>query len=147
MAAHGDVDGALRELEYALAAHALLSHPVEHARTLLALGRLQRRANQRRRAGDTLDRALAVFEKAGAAQWADRTRAELTRLGLRRPAGDTLTPREEQVARRAAAGATNREIAADLSMSAKTVEADLARAYRKLGIHSRAELGALMGRR
>jgi DNA-binding CsgD family transcriptional regulator len=50
------------------------------------------------------------------------------------------------VARRAAAGATNREIAADLSMSAKTVEVNLARAYRKLRIHSRAELGALMGR-
>ncbi|MEW2357716.1 LuxR C-terminal-related transcriptional regulator [Spirillospora sp. NPDC029432] len=147
LAARGDVDGALRELERALLAHEPLPHPVENARTLLALGRLQRRANRRRTARETLERALAIFEEVGAARWAEQTRAELTRLGLRRPAGSGLTPREEQVARRAAGGATNREIAADLSISAKTVEANLARAYRKLGIHSRAELGALLGAR
>jgi DNA-binding CsgD family transcriptional regulator len=145
LAARGDVSGGIVELERALAAHAHLPHPVEHARTLLVLGRLQRRANRRRAARETLEFALGIFDELGAAQWASLTRAELSRLGLRRPAGAALTPREEQIARRAAAGATNREIAADLYISAKTVEANLARAYRKLGIHSRAELGALMG--
>jgi DNA-binding CsgD family transcriptional regulator len=47
----------------------------------------------------------------------------------------------------AAAGRTNRSVAAELAVSPKTVEATLARAYRKLGIRSRAELGALMARR
>lgn len=147
LAARGDVDDALGALERALVAHEKLPLPVDHARTLLALGRLQRRANRRRAAHQTLERAVAIFEEVGSGQWAELTRAELTRLGLRRPAGTGLTPREEQVARRAATGATNREIAADLCMSAKTVEANLARVYRKLGIRSRAQLGALMSER
>uniref|UniRef100_UPI00104174B8 helix-turn-helix domain-containing protein n=1 Tax=Actinomadura fibrosa TaxID=111802 RepID=UPI00104174B8 len=144
-AARGDVDGALAAFEEALAAYEHLPFPVGQGRTLLAMGRVQRRANRRRAARDGLERALALFEEVGAAGWAGLTRAELARLGLRRPAGPGLTPREEQVARRAAGGATNREIAADLYISVKTVEANLARAYRKLGIRTRAELGALMG--
>jgi DNA-binding CsgD family transcriptional regulator len=58
-----------------------------------------------------------------------------------------LTPTEEQVAKLAAIGRTNREVAKELFISPKTVEANLARAYRKLGIASRAELGAVMAAR
>jgi DNA-binding NarL/FixJ family response regulator len=58
-----------------------------------------------------------------------------------------LTPTEEQVAELAAAGRTNREVAVELFMSPKTVEANLARAYPKLGIASRAQLGAVMAAR
>lgn len=143
-AGHGDLVGALEALDEALGIHQRLPHPVEHARTLLVLGQLQRRANQRRNAQATLERARAIFDGVGAAQWARRAGAELSRLGLHRPAGGGLTPRERQVAENAAAGATNNQIAAALCISPKTVEANLSRAYAKLGISSRAELGAWM---
>jgi DNA-binding CsgD family transcriptional regulator len=66
---------------------------------------------------------------------------ELDRIGLRRAPQD-LTATERQVAELAARGMTNREVAAALFISLKTVEANLARAYGKLGINSRAELRA-----
>jgi DNA-binding NarL/FixJ family response regulator len=58
-----------------------------------------------------------------------------------------LTANEQMVAELAGNGLTNREIAAQMFLSRRTVEANLARAYRKLGIHSRAELGATMAGR
>lgn len=67
-------------------------------------------------------------------------------MGLRHTASSELTASERGVAELAATGRTNREIAAQLFMSRKTVEANLARVYRKLGIRSRAELGARLAR-
>jgi DNA-binding NarL/FixJ family response regulator len=93
-------------------------------------------------AKDSLDGALATFDELAAPLWAAKARAELARLGLRRGASDDLTESERRVAELAASGLKNREVAAALFMSPKTVEANLARAYRKLGIRSRAELGA-----
>ena len=87
----------------------------------------------------SLEEALAVFEKLGAPLWAERARAELARIGGR-ASGDELTPTEAQVAARAAAGETNREIAEALFMSVKTVEANLSRVYRKLDVSSRRQL-------
>jgi DNA-binding NarL/FixJ family response regulator len=79
--------------------------------------------------------------------WASRVRAELAgatpRVRARTP--DALTPAEQRVAELAAAGMTNRDVAAKLFISAKTVEATLARVYRKLNIRSRAELGQRFG--
>jgi DNA-binding CsgD family transcriptional regulator len=147
LAARGDLGGALGALRHALSEHERAPRPVEQARTLLLLGQLQRRANQRRAARETLERALEIFAQAGAAQWSKRTRGELARLGLRRRAGSGLTPSEEQVAAHAARGMTNREIAGALFISTKTVEANLARAYRKLDISSRAELGRRIAER
>jgi DNA-binding CsgD family transcriptional regulator len=147
LAAHGELDGALGALQRALEEHERAPRPVELARTLLVLGQVQRRANQRRAARETLERALAIFEQLGAAQWAKRTRGELARLGLRRRAGSELTPTEARVAERAASGMTNRAIAGALFISPKTVEANLARVYRKLGIASRAQLGRQMAER
>ena len=88
--------------------------------------------------------ALATFEKLDTPLWADRARAELAGTGRRAtdaPARDGLTPAEKRVAELAASGMTNRDVAAELFISSKTVEATLARVYRKLGIRSRAELG------
>jgi DNA-binding NarL/FixJ family response regulator len=72
----------------------------------------------------------------------DKSLAELARVGLRRAAPDELTETERRVAELAASGLKNHEVAAELFLSPKTVEANLARVYRKLAIHSRAELGA-----
>jgi DNA-binding NarL/FixJ family response regulator len=121
--------------------------PIERARSLLVLGRIRRRLRKRRAAKTALGEALAVFEAVGSPLWAEQARAEIGRLGLRRSPPDDLTPSEERVASLAAEGLTNREVAASLFVSPKTVEASLARAYRKLGIRSRAELGARMAQR
>src|SRR5207249_10081646 len=117
---------------------------LEHARTLLVKGRLHRRLKQRRIAGEVLRDALERFVRLGAVTWEQEARAELARTGVRRPAPEELTASELRVAELAAAGLTNREVAKAAFMSPKTVDANLARAYRKLGIKSRAELGARM---
>lgn len=145
-AAHGDVVGALAALDDALAAHRDLQMPLELGRTLLTQGIVLRRAGRRRLARDTIEQAIEVFDGLGCTPWADRARAEEARLGLRPTVDQALTPSEERVARMAASGMPNRAIAMRLSISPKTVEANLARAYSKLGIHSRAELGAVMAR-
>jgi DNA-binding CsgD family transcriptional regulator len=115
---------------------------MEVARTFLVAGRVERRRRCKRQAAEWLRQALESFEQAGACLWAERAQAELSRVGLRRTASSELTASEYRVAELAASGRTNREIAAQLFMSRKTVEANLARVYRKLGIRSRAELGA-----
>ena len=89
-----------------------------------------------------LEQALAIFEELGAPLWAARARRELRPLGGRPTSRVTLTPAEQRVAELAASGLTNRQVAAALFISPKTVESSLARAYRKLEIRSRAELGA-----
>jgi DNA-binding CsgD family transcriptional regulator len=146
LAAAGDLEGAATAAEQALAEHARLPMPFEHARTLLLHGQLQRRRGQRRAARDVLGRALAIFEEIGAPLWAEMCRAEIARIGVRR-APTELTENETRVAELAAQGFTNVAIAARLFMSRRTVEANLARAYTKLGISSRAELGAVMSAR
>ena len=133
--------------ERALEAHESLPLPFELARTLLVAGQVHRRRNERRLAKDALERSSAILEELGAPLWLEKARAELRRLGLRKRTGDELTPSEEAVAALAASGLTNREIAERMFVSPKTVEANLARAYRKLGIRSRAELGAHMAAR
>jgi DNA-binding CsgD family transcriptional regulator len=141
-AARGRPDEALGSITRALVAHERLPMPFELGRTLLAKGQIERRGKHKAAAKESLGQALAIFEELGAPLWAEKARAELARVGLRRAASDDLTETERRVAELAASGLTNREVAAQLFMSPKTVEANLARAYRKLGIHSRAELGA-----
>jgi DNA-binding CsgD family transcriptional regulator len=144
-AASGKLDEALHAMEAALREHERLEMPFELARTLLSLGRVQRRRKQRKAAREALQQSLDIFERLGAALWADKARSELERTHVRQ-APDQLTPSEEQVARLAAAGLRNREIADRLFLSPRTVEANLARSYRKLGIRSRAELSVAIGR-
>ncbi len=116
--------------------------PFELACNLLVKGRLARRAKRKLIAAEALRAALALFEQLGAPAWIERTKEELDRVGLRRRAPDELTAGERKVAELAATGMTNRQVAEAAFMSPKTVEANLARVYRKLGIGSRAELGA-----
>ena len=142
LAARGSLEAAERSLDEALVEHDRLPLPFERGRTLLALGLLQRRRNERRRAQETLQQALDTFEELGAPLWAARARRELRPLGGRPTSHTTLTPSEQRVAELAATGLTNRQVAATLFISPKTVESALAQAYRKLKIRSRAELGA-----
>lgn len=116
----------------------------ELARTLLAAGRAARRAGRRRDARQLLDDAAALFAGMGAAPWLARCRAEAARIGGRPRRSATLTETERQVADRAAAGATNAEIAAAMFVSLRTVESNLSRTYRKLGIRSRIDLAAAL---
>jgi len=124
------------------AAPRVRSLPFDDARMLLVKGQLERRANRKLAARASLTEALATFERLGSPPWAQRAREEIARIGLRHVAPDELTETERRIAELAAAGMTNREVAAAAFVSPKTVEANLARVYRKLGIRSRAELGA-----
>jgi DNA-binding CsgD family transcriptional regulator len=143
-AAHGDLGQAQADYQRALVAHEILDMPAELGRTLLALGRLHRRRNERQRAQYCLSRAAEAFDAAGAPRWAAVAREELGRAQGRRGSAGRLTPTELQVAELAVAGLRNTEIAARLFVSGKTVEANLSRIYRKLGVRSRTELAAKM---
>jgi DNA-binding CsgD family transcriptional regulator len=147
LAAQGDTAGAVQALDEALLHHQHLAMPFELGRTLLITGQIQRRAKRKALARQHLEQALGIFESLPAPAWAARAHAELSRIGLRPPAPLHLTATEERVAALAASGHTNRQVAAVLFLSPRTVEANLARVYRKLGVSSRAELGAAMTRR
>jgi DNA-binding CsgD family transcriptional regulator len=145
-AASGDLDAAVAAIDRAFTEHDLATILFDRARTLLVFGQIRRRRRERGAAKVAFESALAIFEELGARLWADRTRDELARVGLRRSPGTGLTENERRVAELTASGMTNREVAAALFLSPKTVEANLSRAYGKLGVASRAELGALLAR-
>ena len=141
-AAAGDTGAAFADLDRALELHDQLHEPFERARTLLVLGALQRRSRQRGAARESLTQACAVFDELGARLWSEKANAELRRIGGRAPGPGTLTPTEERVAGLVAAGRTYREVADALFISPKTVQWNLSKIYRKLGVRSRAELAA-----
>jgi DNA-binding CsgD family transcriptional regulator len=147
LSARGDQAGAGRSLDKALEHHARLAQPFELARTLLVQGIALRRDRRKRAAREALERALETFESLGAPLWADRARVELGRIGGRAPSSLDLTPTEERVAELVAGGATNQEVAAALFLSLKTVEWNLSRIYRKLGVRSRTELARWLSAR
>ena len=118
--------------------------PFERGRTLLAKGRLHRRRKEKRLADETLREALACFDELGAPDWSAKAREELGRVGRRPHAPEGLTDTERRVAELAATGLSNREVAERAFLAPKTVGNVLGRVYEKLGIHSRAELGALL---
>jgi DNA-binding NarL/FixJ family response regulator len=144
--ARGEEPVAVAAFDRALRGHAEQDRPLDHARTLLAYGTLHRRRRAKSRARELLELALALFESAGAEQWAERSRVELGRIGGRRaaPAG-ALSATESEIARLVAAGRTNREVADALHLSARTVEWNLSKLYRKLGVRSRTELASALG--
>jgi DNA-binding CsgD family transcriptional regulator len=141
-ASHGDLRSAVEELERALVFHDRLGEPFERARTLLLLGTVHRRDRKKRAARDAFESALEVFDALGAAVWSDRTRAELARVGGRTPATQELTPTEQRIAELIASGLSYREAADALFISPKTVQWNLSKIYRKLGISSRSQLPA-----
>ncbi len=138
----------------ALALHALTPTPFERARTQLCLGERLRRAGQRRRTREQLDQALHTFRRLGAQPWASYTENELSAAGATHtqaaeayaagPPHQFLTAQELQVAIAVGEGKTNKEAAAALFLSPKTIEFHLAHIYRKLGIHTRTQLAREM---
>ena len=123
-------------------------YSLDLARTRLAYGERLRRAGRRRDAEAQLRPSFEAFAAVGAVPWQERAAQELRGAGVRvssepRPRVD-LTPQELHIASLVADGKTNKEIAAALFLSAKTVEYHLANTFRKLDIHSRAELARIV---
>ena len=139
VAARGDLEAADALLLEALDAHDAVGDPLGRARTLLALGTIRRRARRRRAARDVLEAAGALFHELGAAGFAELVRRELAQVGgrVRQPG---LTAAEIRVAELVAAGGTNREVAAALFLTERTVASHLTHIYAKLGVRSRTEL-------
>ena len=144
-AALGELDAAAEALERALAEHERCPMPFERARTLLVQGRLRRRLKQKRQARISLDDARRLFAEIGAETWVARVDDELGRVAVRR-APDELSATELRIAQLAADGLSNQAIAEQVFVSVKTVESNLKRAYRKLGISSRAQLARALDR-
>jgi ATP/maltotriose-dependent transcriptional regulator MalT len=129
----------------ALRRHRESARPFDQARTELVFGEYLRRAGRRNEARVHLRAALEAFERAGAASWSERTRTELRASGettrKRIPSAvDQLTPQELQVMQFVAEGATNKEVAARLFLSPRTIDYHLRKIFTKLGISSRSEL-------
>ena len=141
--ARGDQDAALASMRAALRHHDDIELPFERARTLLAMGQVLRRRREKREARLVLEQALTEFDRLGARVWAERARAELARVPSH-PSAAALSTTENEIARLAAEGLTNKQIADRAFVSPKTVEANMTRIYGKLGIRSRAELGRAM---
>ncbi|PRX96085.1 helix-turn-helix transcriptional regulator [Allonocardiopsis opalescens] len=135
--------------EEALRLHRSSGHDgVEEARTRLLYGAALRRSRLPARAREHLRDAVAAFERSGARLWLAQARAELRAIGdldhrAERPAADGLTPQQRQIALLVARGATNREVAAHMFLSPRTVEYHLRAVFRKLNIRSRVELARL----
>ncbi|MEU2950806.1 AAA family ATPase [Streptomyces xanthochromogenes] len=150
-ASRGELTVASRTLESAATRLRATGYPLEEARTRAALGRVRRLLQDETGARTSFASALRIFSKADARPWIALTRTERDRAqdAPAPPAeagswSDHLTSTERSVVARAAQGATNREIAAGLVVSVKTVEAALTRAYRKLGAKSRVEVARMV---
>jgi DNA-binding CsgD family transcriptional regulator len=121
------------------------ANPFELARTLLALGSLQRKEQHKRVARETLEHAVEIFERLGARLWLEKARSELRRIGGRPGSDDQLSETERRIVALVVAGRRNSEVAAELSLSPNTVAWNLSKVYRKLGVTSRTELAARVG--
>ncbi|MGH2871456.1 MAG: helix-turn-helix transcriptional regulator [Solirubrobacteraceae bacterium] len=137
-------------LEQAVSVLAGSSAQLEHARALIDLGAMLRRQGSRAAARERLRDGLDLASRCGATLLSERARIELAATGARprreRVTGrDALTPSELRVARMAAAGRTNQEIAQSLFVSVKTIETHLQHSYSKLTVNSRKQLAAALG--
>ena len=146
-AAENDFETAEAVLDEAVSIGDGLGWPLELGRSLLALGTAQRRARHKQAARVTLERAVDVFDRLGAKPWAQRARRELGRIGGRKSAREGLSTTEAEIVELVVAGRSNKEVAQALHLSPKTVEWNLSKVYRKLGVHSRTELAARQGAR
>lgn len=143
--ARGQSEEATAAVGEALVVYDRIDTPLERGRTLLAASEIARRAKRHADARTKAGLAAAIFAEHGATLWAARADAERGRLDRHRPPGPragALTQVERSVAAAVAAGHTNREVAAELYMGLRTVEAHLSSVYRKLGVRSRSELAA-----
>jgi DNA-binding NarL/FixJ family response regulator len=141
-------EAATAELEEAARAYGTLGLPHDRARSLLSLGRAQRRLRKWAAARISLEQAAAGFDELGARGWAEQARSELTRVGGRRKQHPgALTPSEQRVVELAADGLANKEIARELFVTVRTVEVHLKHAYEKLGVRSRTQLARRLSER
>lgn len=134
----------------ALEAHQREDRPFERARTQSLYGEWLRRARRKTDARTQLRAALEIFDRLGAEPWSGRAASELRATGVVMPqspgpgALGQLTPQELQIVRLAAQGLSNRDIAAQLFLSPRTVGYHLYKAYPKLGVAARSELPGLI---
>ncbi|MGW1886911.1 AAA family ATPase [Streptomyces sp. NPDC001970] len=140
-----DDDEALGLFAKALAVSGAERWPFDFARVQLAYGERLRRVRATTESRGPLSAALSTFEHLGAQPWAERAETELRAAGFsrrqpRHSKAHSLTPQELEIARLAASGLTNKQIAERLFLSHRTVGAHLYQAYPKLGITSRAML-------
>jgi DNA-binding NarL/FixJ family response regulator len=142
LVAKAELAAAEEALQEAVAIGERVPMPLELGRSLLGLGSVQRRLNRKQAARETLERAQSVFEQLGASIWAERARRESARIGGRASSNRELSGTEERIAELVRLGRSNKEIAGVLHLSVKTVEWNLSKIYRKLGVRSRTELGA-----
>jgi DNA-binding CsgD family transcriptional regulator len=143
-----DDDAADRHFAEALELQAHDVPAFERARTQLAYGERLRRDRRKVEARTQLRAALDAFEGLGATLWAQRARGELRATGetaRKRDAStiDDLTPQELRIAQLVAEGASNRDVAAQIFVSPKTVEYHLRKVFMKLGVASRVELARI----
>jgi DNA-binding CsgD family transcriptional regulator/tetratricopeptide (TPR) repeat protein len=122
---------------------------LEHARALVELGAALRRANRRKDAREPLREGLQIANRCGAIPLEERARTELAATGARPRKAvysgvESLTPSELRVARLAAAGSTNREIAQSLTVTEKTIETHMRHVFQKLDVGRRGELAAVL---
>ena len=141
-AAEGRLEEAERELRLALAHHREVAQPFDEARSRLVLGQVLRRRKQKRSATMALREAGATFATLGSPLWRARAEHDLQRVGGRPASNQELTATERAIARLVARGQRDADIARELFMSEHTVGDNLKRIYRKLSVHSRAELAA-----
>jgi DNA-binding CsgD family transcriptional regulator len=144
-----DAEEADLRFREALSHHDLRAVPYERARTQLAYGERLRRDRRRIDARIQLRTALDTFEGIGTMLWAERARGELRASGetaRKRDAStlDELTPQELRVARLVTSGASNKDVAAQLFLSRRTVEYHLGKVFLKLGVSSRTELARVV---
>ncbi|MGW5750263.1 helix-turn-helix transcriptional regulator [Nocardia rhamnosiphila] len=139
-------DIARDEFQCAAEWHERDEQPMEYARTQLLFGEMLRRQRRRAEARRPLRAAFDTFQVLGAVIWAERARAELRAAGAfvgvstTPPSFGALTPQEARIAGAVASGASNREIAAEMFLSPRTVDYHLRKIFTKLGLHSRTEL-------
>ncbi|KOU47146.1 transcriptional regulator [Streptomyces sp. WM4235] len=145
LSARGEAEPAVALLEATARRFGALGLPLERARTLLALARVERRRRRRAPARAALGEAADVFDRAGAKPWLDLAReAAPDPAAGGQPGQAALTEAETRLALLVGQGASNQEAAAKLFLSVKTVEARLTRIYQKLDVRSRAQLATAL---
>ena len=151
LGATGDIHGARRTFEEGIELLDGLGLRYDQARVNFAYGQTLRRAGKRRVADAVIGTARDLYLSLGATTYVERCERELKAGGLATSRGENhtatkgaaeLTPQEEAVTALVARGLSNREVAAELYISPKTVQYHLTRIYAKLGVRSRAELAA-----
>lgn len=143
LAAGEGEESAAQDLGQAARLYEEMGLPFDAARTVLCLGRSQRRLRKWGDARRNLERAAAALRELGSHGWSSHASEELERVGARKPsAAGELTPSERRTAELAGQGLSNKEIALKLVVTVHTVEVHLSRSYAKLGIRSRSQIAA-----